>query len=142
MVKNIEFKNGQSVALSPPHEDSVTCLSKFKGIIVSGSKDRSIRYWNSGTNQLMHVSKDAHQNGITCMASDNDYVYSGCRDNIVKSWEFKELSKDQFEQLLDDKENDKEIEALSRDELELEYGRYRADTTSFMIGHNAQINTI
>ena len=77
MVKSIEFDNGPSVALSPPHEDSVTSLTKYQGIIVSGSRDKSIRFWDSTEKQLMYNCREAHKNGITCLASDDMYIYTG-----------------------------------------------------------------
>lgn len=139
MVKNIEFKKGPSIALSPPHSDTVTSLTKFKGVLVSGSKDRSLRFWDPISMSLMHDEVDAHQDAITCMASDEDYIYTGCRDNIIKSWQFKELSKDQYAELQDNKENSEGSSQASGDRDE---GRYKADVSSYLLGHNSNVTSI
>ena len=41
-----------------------------------------------------------------------------------------------------DKENSKDQDQSSMEELAHKYGRYKADVSSFMIGHTSQINCI
>lgn len=73
------------------------------------------------------------------MSSDEDYIYTSCKDNIVKAWQFKELSHDQ---LADMKNQDDILEDKTLEELEHEYGKYRADVASYLLGHTAQVNSI
>ena len=141
LVKRIELHGGPSEALSPPHNDVVTWLTNYRGILVSGSKDKSLRFWDTNSYELIHSSEEAHKNGITWLASDEFYIYSGCKDNIIKSWQFKELSKEQiieFQNL--DSNTDTTQEAYSQ--IEKKFGRFKAEVSSYLIGHTAQINSI
>jgi len=142
LVKHIELNSGPSEAMSPPHGDAVTCLTKYRGILVSGSKDKSMKYWDMRTRQLMHSHPDSHHNVITCMTSDEDFIYTGCKDNIVKAWQFKEISKDQIDEDQEDKENTSEKITLKIEDREEEFDKYKADVESYMLGHSAQINSI
>lgn len=73
--------------LSPPHFDAVTCLTVLNDILVSGSKDKNLRVYNSmhpfePVNSVMN----AHADQINCLENDGQFVYSGSRDGIVKVW--------------------------------------------------------
>ena len=76
-MKYIEFDSGPSEALSPPHNDVVTSLTMYRGVLVSASRDKSMRFWESNEKVPMHTVSEAHKNGITCLASDEYYIYSG-----------------------------------------------------------------
>lgn len=65
LVKNIELDGGPSEALSPPHNDVVTSLTNYRGVLVSGSRDKSMRFWDTGSKQLMHKNTASHKSGIT-----------------------------------------------------------------------------
>ena len=141
LVKRIELYNGPSEALSPPHNDVVTWMTNYRGILVSGSKDKSLRFWDTNNYELIHSSEEAHKNGITCLASDEFYIYSGCKDNIVKSWQFKELSKDQTIELKNlDSNSDSQDDTYNQ--VKEKYGKYKTELSSYLIGHTAQINSI
>lgn len=64
LVKSIQLDSGPSEALSPPHNDAVTAMTKFKGILVSASRDKSMRFWDTNSKQLMYSNEEAHKNGI------------------------------------------------------------------------------
>lgn len=116
-------------------------MTNYRGILVSGSKDKSLRFWDTNNYELIHSSEEAHKNGITCLASDELYIYSGCKDNIVKSWQFKELAKDQKIEFKDlDANSDTQEEAYNQ--IKEKYGKYKAEVSSYLIGHTAQINSI
>jgi WD40 repeat protein len=86
------------------------------------------------------MNEDAHKAGITSMGSDDDYIYTGCKENIVKAWQFKELSKDQIAEQENQEPSESENKELH--ELEEHYGKYKVDVSSYMIGHDAPINSI
>mmetsp|Transcript_9418 Transcript_9418/g.10570 ORF Transcript_9418/g.10570 Transcript_9418/m.10570 type:complete len:101 (-) Transcript_9418:23-325(-) len=76
------------------------------------------------------------------MASDEYYIYSGCKDNIIKSWQFKELSKDQINEAAAPDENMDEATLKAYNEMTEKYGRFKAEVSSYLLGHTAQINSI
>jgi WD40 repeat protein len=67
LVKSIELRKGPSEALASPHSDIVTCLSKYNGFLVSGSKDTDMKFWNMNTKQFLYTNQNAHSAPITCM---------------------------------------------------------------------------
>lgn len=115
-------------------------MTQFRGVLVSGSKDKSMKFWDINERRPMFYQEDAHKAGITAMGSDEAYIYTGCKDNIVKAWQFKELTKDQ----IDEQENLMPSESESKEMLDLErqYGKYKVDVSSYMIGHEGQVNSI
>lgn len=133
LVKNVALNGGISEALSPPHNDIVTSLCQYRGLLVSGSKDQSMRFWDMNNYNILLSNEVAHESPITCMHSDEYYIYSGDKDNIIKSWQFKELSPDQQEENKNPEQSESQGESMEK---------YKADVSSYMIGHSAQVNSI
>ena len=73
--------------LQPPHFDAVTCLTVLNDILVSGSKDKNLRVYNSvAPFEPVNSVMNAHSDQINCLENDGSFVYSGSRDGIVKVW--------------------------------------------------------
>lgn len=74
------------------------------------------------------------------MSSDDYYIYSGCKDNIIKAWQFKELSPEQIDEQRNPEISENSQKALN--DLEQQYGKYKADTCSYLLGHSTAVNSI
>ena len=61
-------------ALEPPHYDAVTSLALLQdGVMVSGSRDKNLRMWDSPSNltlQGQQIVELAHNDHINCLESD------------------------------------------------------------------------
>ena len=75
--------------LTPPHYDSVTCLAVTDTLIISGSRDCSIKIWEKSSRKHLFNLQYAHDNWIKVMSHYNNYLYTGSKDGVVKMWEIK-----------------------------------------------------
>lgn len=71
--------------LSPPHYDSVSCLLNYKDMLVSLSRDCSVKTWQ-GTKPYKTVA-GAHSSWIKCGAVAERCWVSGCRDGELRCWD-------------------------------------------------------
>jgi WD40 repeat protein len=78
----------------PGHTDKITCfgsasLSSFNNkIILTGSKDKSLRIWNSKTKKC--VVSLGNTDAVTSVAMVADrFVFSGCLDGTIRVWNIK-----------------------------------------------------
>eukprot|EP00966_Prymnesium_polylepis_P057790 1338469-Prymnesium_polylepis.1 len=58
--------------------------------IVSGSRDRTIKVWDSGTLELKATKENAHSEPVTSVAFnpvDGKTIVSGSRDQTIKVWD-------------------------------------------------------
>jgi WD40 repeat protein len=83
----LNLKEGRSKDFTPPHLDTVTSLAIMGDTLVSGSKDKNLRFWDMNTSLCKTTTYNAHKDFITCMAQDKKYIYSGCKDGTIKAWE-------------------------------------------------------
>ncbi len=71
-----------SVAFSPNDQ--------YAQYIVSGSRDKTVKLWDSSNQTLVHVHTfDGHQDSVNSVAfsPDGQYIVSGSSDNTVKLWD-------------------------------------------------------
>jgi WD40 repeat protein len=72
------------------HKDEVTCLalSARGNFALSGSNDRTVRYWNLETGALVHPPLN-HGDLVSCVAfsPDGRYALSGGRDKTIVLWD-------------------------------------------------------
>lgn len=56
-----------------PHFDAVTSLALLEGVLVSGSRDKSLRTWDITSEQCQNVQMEvAHKDWINTLASKYD----------------------------------------------------------------------
>lgn len=55
--------------------------------LVSGSKDSTVRVWNSST-RICELTMSGHTNSVSCVSwSGSNIVYSGSHDKTIKAWD-------------------------------------------------------
>ena len=82
-VKTIQGGKGKNcyvytVALSP---DGKT--------LVNGSEDKTIKFWDFRTQELLHTIKDENPIRSIAISSDGQTFVSGSKDGVIKIWDFK-----------------------------------------------------
>lgn len=69
------------------HIVSCLCLSNDSKILISGSRDQSIKVWNLETNEQIRTLK-GHSEGVCAIAlsPDGEIIASGSADKTIKLW--------------------------------------------------------
>ena len=81
---------GSALAKHQVHHDTVTCLgvSRCRGILVSGSRDQSVRTWTVTNTSLKNEETfDDLQQPTTCVAVAENLVLAGAMDGQVIAWD-------------------------------------------------------
>jgi len=69
------------------HSNYVYCFIEYKGMLISGSYDRTIKYWSLSSYDCIMTLK-GHSDAVRCLAvyADN-YLLSGSWDGTMKMWD-------------------------------------------------------
>ncbi|GAB4827796.1 hypothetical protein Ancab_034682 [Ancistrocladus abbreviatus] len=67
------------------HADSISCLAVSKGLIYSGSWDKTLKVWRISDLKCLESIK-AHNDAINGLAASNGVVYSASADGKIKVW--------------------------------------------------------
>ncbi|GAB4832237.1 hypothetical protein Ancab_006251 [Ancistrocladus abbreviatus] len=67
------------------HADSISCLAVSKGLIYSGSWDKTLKVWRISDLKCLESIK-AHDDAINGLAAGNGVVYSASADGKIKVW--------------------------------------------------------
>lgn len=71
------------------HTDDVNCVEVWRGLVVSGSDDRTVRVWKAdGSGQEACIATlEGHTARIWYTLTTDDYIYSASADNTVCVWD-------------------------------------------------------
>ncbi|WFD00624.1 hypothetical protein MYAM1_003375 [Malassezia yamatoensis] len=74
------------------HSDSVYCCSIDSGLgsghvgyVLSGSRDKTVRVWDSATGECVSVLR-GHEGSVVCMTSRNETLVTGSSDGTARIW--------------------------------------------------------
>ena len=88
-----QIDTGKRIGILKGHTDTITCLTtSFDGrILISGSQDKSIKFWNLATQKIIRTFGghfDGHLGKVTALAlsSNNQTLISCGADNSLKIW--------------------------------------------------------
>ncbi|KAG0083364.1 hypothetical protein BGZ93_006868 [Podila epicladia] len=70
----------------PGHKDSVYCIQFDTSKIVTGSRDRTIKFWDLHTLKCTHTLK-GHSQSVLCLQFDEKIMVSGSSDNTIIVWD-------------------------------------------------------
>jgi WD40 repeat protein len=81
---------GATVRTLEGHTDWVrsVCLSSNDGMVMSGSRDNTVRLWDRSSGVLLRTL-EGHRGSVNsvCLSSDDGMVVSGSFDNTVRLWD-------------------------------------------------------
>ncbi|MGB3652469.1 MAG: serine/threonine-protein kinase [Rivularia sp. (in: cyanobacteria)] len=93
-VKNIDYKQLTFVKTIQGGKGKncyvyTVALSPNGKTLVNGSDDKSIRFWDFQTQELLYTIKDENPIRSIAISSDGQTFVSGSKDGIIKIWDFK-----------------------------------------------------
>jgi COMPASS component SWD3 len=152
------WQEGELISDLVGHNDTVTAIafSPDGKTLATGSHDKSIKLWNTGSGKLIctfshQLFAGSHRSPVVSLAFSNDsrWLYSGGNDMTIKMWDWQKRNSPQT---LIAKTNSVNNLALTSDRsqlVSLGYGRniqlWNAQTGKLqrsLEGHNAPINAI
>lgn len=90
--RNTPFQLPHAGHLDEGHEECVYTIQHTSKYLVSGSRDKTIRRWDLGTNRLVGVPLCGHVASVLCLQFDprpeHDIIVSGGSDSYVIVWKF------------------------------------------------------
>ena len=82
------WKNAKVQALYlQGHTDSVYCLQFDKSILLTGSRDRTIKLWDLKTFECIRTQQ-GHQGSVLCLQYNSQIIVSGSSDCRIILWDF------------------------------------------------------
>ncbi|KAJ3412360.1 hypothetical protein HDV05_000834 [Chytridiales sp. JEL 0842] len=96
LALQLNWVNGRYTPLSYiGHSDAVYCIQFDPRHIVSGSRDRTIKFWDmtkikSGeSKKSLQRTLRGHAGSVLCLQYDHRYVVTGSSDSTIAVWDFK-----------------------------------------------------
>lgn len=85
---NKNWTNGDvKVGTIVGHEDSVYCLQYDNEKIISGSRDKTIKYWKMIRGEYKcYKTLVGHAGSVLCLQFDNNVIVSGSSDRSIIVW--------------------------------------------------------
>ena len=99
---NIWSKDGKRLHNIPAHMFTVNDLTfnTDKSLVISGSRDKTIKVWDAKSFQLLKVIEGirdgGHLNSVNCLlwCPDQNYLISGSDDNSIGIWKIEKVNND------------------------------------------------
>jgi len=77
----------QCIRILQAHSKDISCLIGFKGMLISGSKDETIKCWSLSSPYDCITTLKGHSNYVNCLAVCGNYLLSGSDDKTMKLWD-------------------------------------------------------
>ncbi|KAJ3127178.1 Glutathione S-transferase zeta-1 [Nowakowskiella sp. JEL0407] len=69
------------------HADSVYCIQFDLKQVVSGSRDRTVKFWDLETKQCLRTL-EGHSGSVLCLQYDSRYIVTGSSDSTIIIWNY------------------------------------------------------
>ncbi|KAI9199557.1 WD40-repeat-containing domain protein [Polychytrium aggregatum] len=128
------------------HSDSVYCIQFDRNYIISGSRDRTVRFWDIKKAKCVRTLH-GHDGSVLCLQYDSRYIVTGSSDHSIIIWEFptgkllKRLSGHTLP-VLDVRFNSEVIVSCSKDHLIKVWDLHTGALLRVLEGHVAAVNAI
>lgn len=82
----LDEKTGLLINKLVGHSDTINTIVIKGNLLFTGSKDKTIRIWDLGTQKCTKVL-EGHTESISSIICTNNYLYSGSYDHSIKKWD-------------------------------------------------------
>ena len=128
------------------HNDSVYCIQHTHSTIVSGSRDRKIKFWDIESKQCIRTLS-GHTGSVLCLQFDDELIVSGSSDCTIVVWDFKTGEKKQSflghsSPVLDVRFNKSVVVSCSKDNTVKVWSLEMGVLLRSLQGHKAAVNSI
>ncbi|EJU01348.1 WD40 repeat-like protein [Dacryopinax primogenitus] len=131
------------------HQSLVYCVKFDRDRIISGSRDRTIRVWNTHTGQLISTLR-GHDGSVLCLKFDgkSSFLVSGSSDGSILIWDLEKgiilhrIMKAHEGGVLTLDFDDQRIVSGGRDNTVRVWDRQSYDLKRIMTGHEGPVNCI
>ena len=82
----LDEKTGLLINKLVGHSDTINTIVIKENLLFTGSKDKTIRIWDLGTQKCTKVL-EGHTESISSIICTNNYLYSGSYDHSIKKWD-------------------------------------------------------
>jgi len=79
-------EDGECIYTIKAHSNYVYCLIEYKGMLISGSWDSTIKCWSLSSSYDCINTLEGHSSGIRYLAVYDNYLLSGSLDRTMKLW--------------------------------------------------------
>lgn len=128
------------------HTDSVYCIQFDDRKIVTGSRDRTIKFWDIRTGQC-YYTLTGHDASVLCLHYDDELLVTGSSDTTAIVWDMK-TGAQRFRLrahsvgVLDVCADDKRIVTCSKDSTIVVWDRQTGELLRTLIGHRGPVNAV
>ncbi|KAI8818609.1 WD40-repeat-containing domain protein [Fimicolochytrium jonesii] len=68
------------------HTDAVYCIQFDRDLLLSGSRDRTLKFWDLPSRQCVR-SMNGHSGSVLCLQFDDRYIVTGSSDHTIVVWD-------------------------------------------------------
>jgi WD40 repeat protein len=80
-------KGNVSVTCLSGHLDSVYCIQYDDSILLSGSRDQTIKFWSLTSKECIKTLT-GHSGSVLCLEYNSKYIITGSSDSTIIIWDF------------------------------------------------------
>ncbi|KAJ3166828.1 hypothetical protein HDU88_002913 [Geranomyces variabilis] len=128
------------------HEDAVYCIQFDGNFLLSGSRDRTLRFWDIREQKCVR-SLEGHSGSVLCLQYDHRYIVTGSSDMSIVIWDFQtrrrlHTLRGHGAAVLDVRFNDEVIVSCSKDCSIKIWSLATGKLLRTLEGHHAAVNAI
>ncbi|KAJ1920437.1 hypothetical protein H4219_001274 [Mycoemilia scoparia] len=141
------WKNGQAtMRVVTGHMDSIYCVQFDSNKIVTGSRDRTIKFWDSQTLQCTRTLF-GHEASVLCLKYDTQILVTGSSDSTAIVWDICSGAPVHYLRghsagVLDVAFDEEYIVTCSKDCTIKIWGRNNGNLLQTLVGHHGPVNAV
>lgn len=140
------WRHGNNVRMQTilGHADSIYCVQFDHDRIITGSRDKTIKFWRDG---YCYKTLKGHERSVLCLQYDSNWLVSGSSDNTVLVWSMKTYQivhclRGHQAGVLDVCFDTEKIVSCSKDATIRVWDPERGVLVQTLIGHRGPVNAI
>ncbi|CAO3585043.1 unnamed protein product [Absidia cylindrospora] len=138
--------NTSNARLMDTHMDWIYCLQFNSNILVSGSRDRTLKIWDMATAACLHTLH-GHSASVLCLQFDDRWIISGSSDTTIIVWDVStgeriRMLSGHSESVLNLRFAGQRLVSSSKDRTIRVWDLATGSTSQVLRGHRAAVNAV